>query len=200
MPRQEHDRRKPVLVAVLAWTIIGSGVGWIASLCIPHAFDRRLGDIALWKGVGILSALAVSVLSAPLLTGTSSIAINPIYVLFAFTSASLVYSRNRVRARWQRHREARLTMRHITYRAPEGGDKGVERLDLLMWRFSSDEIARLTALQIRHRERLDRHDLQLDVYHLRFARWLIEHGRLSEHACLSCEWTPWKEEEAQESR
>ncbi len=189
-----------MLVAVLAWTVIGSGVGWIASLGIPLAFDRRIGDIALWKGVGILCALVVSVLAAPLLTGASSIAINPICVLFAFTSASLMYSRNRVRARWQCHQEVRLATRHIAHHSPEGGDKGVERLDLLMWRFSSDEIARLTALQIRHREQLERHDLQLDVYHLRFARWLIEHGRLSEHACLSCEWTPWKEEDAQESR
>jgi hypothetical protein len=188
-----------MLVALLVWTIIGSGVGWIASLGTPRVFDRRVGGVALWKGVGILCALVVSVLSAPILTGASSIEINPICVLFAYCGACLMYGRNGVKARWQCHREARKTTRHIPHRSPEGIDEGIERLDLLTWRCSSDEISRLSALQMRYREQLDRRNLQLDEFHLRFARWLVEHGRLSEHACLSCEWTSRKDEEAHEN-
>ncbi len=123
---------------------MGLGVG----LDIPIAFCRRIGDSALWKGVGIFSALVVSVLAAPLLSATSSVELNLICVQVALTGACIVYGRNMVKARWQRHRAASQVTRHLTCRARES----VELLDLLMWRFSGDEIERLSVLQLRHRE------------------------------------------------
>lgn len=57
---------------------------------------------------------------------------------------------------------------------------GIQRLDLLGWRFSTEEIQRLSRLQERYRAGLDRLDLPLDPYRLGFAHWLVEHGKLSE--------------------
>lgn len=56
----------------------------------------------------------------------------------------------------------------------------IQRLDLLRWRFSEAEIQRLCRLQLRRNARPDGLDLPLDPCRLRFARWLVEHGRLSE--------------------
>ena len=69
---------------------------------------------------------------------------------------------------------------------PKGGPSdllaGVQRLELLSWRFSEAEIQRLSTLQVRHREHPDLVDLPVEERRLQFARWLVEHGRLSEDA------------------
>ena len=67
---------------------------------------------------------------------------------------------------------------------PKGGQSellaGVQRLELLSWRFSEAEIQRLSTLQVRHREHPELVDLPVEERRLQFARWLVEHGRLSE--------------------
>lgn len=62
-----------------------------------------------------------------------------------------------------------------------GSAQGIERIDLLVWRFSSAEIERLSEWQLRIRARADVLDLPLDELRLRFARWLVNHGKLSEN-------------------
>ncbi|HZC79404.1 MAG TPA: hypothetical protein VE258_16740 [Ktedonobacterales bacterium] len=71
---------------------------------------------------------------------------------------------------------------------------GVQRLELLWWRFSEGEIQRLSVLQLVHRERPNALDLPLEECRLRFARWLFETGRLSERAGCRLEGQPWAQE------
>ncbi len=56
-------------------------------------------------------------------------------------------------------------------------------MDLLIWRFSNAEIDRLSKLQLRYREAPDALDLPIEECRLRFSRWLVEHGKLSEDEC-----------------
>jgi hypothetical protein len=64
-----------------------------------------------------------------------------------------------------------------------GSLRRIERADLLR-RFSEAEIQRLSELQVRFRDRPTALDAPLDLSagecRLRFARWLVEHGRLNE--------------------
>src|SRR5258707_12379028 len=62
--------------------------------------------------------------------------------------------------------------------------EGVQRLELLMLRFSEAEIQSLSLLQLVHRPRPNALDQPVEECGLRFARWLGDNGRLSEHtAC-----------------
>lgn len=61
-----------------------------------------------------------------------------------------------------------------------GSTEGVQRLELLSSRFSAAEIDRLSQLQLRHRERVAGLDPPLEECRLRFARWLVERGKLGE--------------------
>lgn len=56
----------------------------------------------------------------------------------------------------------------------------IQRMDLLQRQFSKAEIEHLSNLQVRCRERHDALDLPLEVCRLRFVRWLVEHGKISE--------------------
>lgn len=60
--------------------------------------------------------------------------------------------------------------------------KGIERMELLKDRFDAAEINRLITRQTRYRERIDALDLPADLNRLRFARWLVENGKLTEDA------------------
>lgn len=46
--------------------------------------------------------------------------------------------------------------------------------------FTEDEIARLRALSRRFDSHAEYFEMDLDVRRLEFARWLVQHGRLSE--------------------
>jgi hypothetical protein len=59
--------------------------------------------------------------------------------------------------------------------------EGIQRLELLMLRFSEAEIQSLSLLQLVHRQRPNALDQPLEECRLRFARWLVDNGRLSEH-------------------
>lgn len=65
-------------------------------------------------------------------------------------------------------------------RCQDGSPEGVRCLELLSWRFSSAEIERLSRMQLLHRQHPDVLDMPLEESRLRFARWLVEHGRLNE--------------------
>jgi len=60
--------------------------------------------------------------------------------------------------------------------------QGVERLELLFWRFSQSETHSLSMMQLAHRQRPNVLDLPLDECRMRFVRWLVETGRLNEEA------------------
>lgn len=62
---------------------------------------------------------------------------------------------------------------------------GVERLELLFWRFSQSETHSLSLLQLAHRQRPNVLDLPLDECRMRFVRWLVETGRLNEEVADS---------------
>jgi hypothetical protein len=64
--------------------------------------------------------------------------------------------------------------------APAPAPAGIQRLELLWWRFSAAEVQRLSLLQLVQRERPSALDLPLEECRLRFARWLVATGRLSE--------------------
>src|SRR5258706_9657349 len=68
--------------------------------------------------------------------------------------------------------------RHNPHDAP--APAGIQRLELLWWRFSAAEVQRLSRLQLVQRERPSALDLPLEEGRLRFARWLVATGRLSE--------------------
>lgn len=57
---------------------------------------------------------------------------------------------------------------------------GIQRLQLLDWRFSAAEVHRLSLLQMHYRDQPDVVDQPLDTTRLQFARWLAEHGRIGE--------------------
>ncbi len=78
--------------------------------------------------------------------------------------------------RWQMHIRKTPDARHNEHESPAG----VQRLELLWWRFSEAEIQRLSLLQLVQRERPNALDLPLEECRLRFARWLVATGRLSE--------------------
>lgn len=63
--------------------------------------------------------------------------------------------------------------------SPDVG-KDIKRMELLMWHFNAAEVDRLIKCQLRYRQRLDALDLPVDLYRLRFARWLVEQGKLTE--------------------
>jgi hypothetical protein len=67
---------------------------------------------------------------------------------------------------------------------------GIQRLELLMWRFSEAEIQSLSLLQLVRRQRPNALDQPLEEGRLRFARWLVDHGRLSEHVECPLEGQP----------
>lgn len=71
--------------------------------------------------------------------------------------------------------------------------EGVARSNLLRKHFSDAEIQRLCALQLRRRTRPETTDVSLDLCRLQFARWLVEHGALSEEMNRRLEVLPWKE-------
>src|SRR5215469_10412239 len=58
--------------------------------------------------------------------------------------------------------------------------EGVQRPELLIRRFSPAEIQCLSLLQLLLRQRPSALDFPLEESRLQFARWLVEHGRLSE--------------------
>ena len=58
--------------------------------------------------------------------------------------------------------------------------RDIQRMELLEGRFAAAEINRLITRQMRYRERVDTLDLPADLNRLRFARWLVEHGQLTE--------------------
>lgn len=74
--------------------------------------------------------------------------------------------------------------------------EGVARPDLLLLRqgFSDAEIQRLSALRLRHRTRPEKPDLSFALCRLQFARWLVEHGALSEEMTCRLEAPPWEEQ------
>jgi hypothetical protein len=57
---------------------------------------------------------------------------------------------------------------------------GVQHLELLLRRFSPAEIQCLSLLQLLLRQRPSALDFPLEEPRLQFARWLVEHGQLSE--------------------
>jgi hypothetical protein len=57
---------------------------------------------------------------------------------------------------------------------------GVQRLELLLRRFSPAEIQCLSLMQLLLRQRPSALDFPLEEPRLQFARWLVEHGQLSE--------------------
>ena len=63
--------------------------------------------------------------------------------------------------------------------------EGVQRLELLIRRFSPAEIQCLSLLQLLLRHRPSALDFPLEEPRLQFARWLVEHGRLSEEVGTS---------------
>src|SRR5258706_2768548 len=78
---------------------------------------------------------------------------------------------------------------------------GIQRLELLWWRFSAAEVQRLSLLQLVQRERPSALDLPLEECRLRFARWLVATGRLSEQTECRLEGCrlagqPWAQEAA----
>lgn len=75
--------------------------------------------------------------------------------------------------------------------SPEGP---TPRLNLLSQRFSGEEIQRLSRLQLRHRTSPDKLDLPVDPSRLSFARWLFEHGRLTEEMDRADVAPPWEEQ------
>jgi hypothetical protein len=64
---------------------------------------------------------------------------------------------------------------------------GVQRLELLLRRFSPNEIQCLSLLQLLLRQRPSALDFPLEEPRLQFARWLVEHGQLSEDVAASQE-------------
>lgn len=67
-----------------------------------------------------------------------------------------------------------------TRRNQEKTLESVQRLEILLWRFSEAETRSLSLLQLRHQRQPNALDMPLDECRLRFARWLVEQGRLSE--------------------
>lgn len=59
--------------------------------------------------------------------------------------------------------------------------EGIERMELVFWRFSEAEIQSLSLLQLQQRYWPNALDLPLSEGRLQFAHWLVEHGLLSEH-------------------
>lgn len=59
--------------------------------------------------------------------------------------------------------------------------EGIERMELVCWRFSAAEIQSLSLLQLKQRYWPNALDLPLNEGRLQFAHWLVEHGLLSEH-------------------
>jgi hypothetical protein len=78
--------------------------------------------------------------------------------------------------RWQMHDKTTQAVRRNQERPLEG----VQRLELLSWRFSEAEVMNLSLLQLLRRQRPNVLDLPVEASRLQFARWLVEHGRLSE--------------------
>lgn len=58
--------------------------------------------------------------------------------------------------------------------------KDIHRMELLKRHFSAAEINRLITCQIRYREEGGALDLPADLHRLRFTRWLVEHGKLTD--------------------
>jgi len=77
-------------------------------------------------------------------------------------------------------RKTRATGHNPQDDAPAPAPAGIQRLELLWWRFSAAEVQRLSLLQLVQRERPSALDLPLEEGRLRFARWLVATGRLSE--------------------
>lgn len=75
------------------------------------------------------------------------------------------------------HHEEASAARNVTNSDPE---EGIQRLELLGWRFSSAEIDNLSRLQRHYRERPEAIDLPLEECRWWFARWLVEHGKIGE--------------------
>jgi hypothetical protein len=73
--------------------------------------------------------------------------------------------------------------------------QGIQRIDVLLSRFSEDEIVRLSKLQVHYREQPPTFDQPLEERRLQFARWLVEHGRLSENTELGTDERPAEETE-----
>jgi hypothetical protein len=58
--------------------------------------------------------------------------------------------------------------------------RDIQRIELLKRHFDAAEINRLITCQARYREGVDALDLSADLHRLRFARWLVEHGKLTD--------------------
>ena len=65
-------------------------------------------------------------------------------------------------------------------RSQDEAPEGIQRLELLAWRFTAAEIQSLSLLQLVHIQRPNALDQPLEEGRLKFARWLVEQGRLSE--------------------
>jgi hypothetical protein len=105
-------------------------------------------------------------------------------------TAPIGIERRGMKGGWQMHRGETPAAK----RNRGGSIAGVQRMDLLSWRFSRAEIDRLSKLQLDYRERPDVLDLPIEEGRLRFARWLVEHGRLTEDDRVGS-WKPPRHEE-----
>src|SRR5258708_15459830 len=82
--------------------------------------------------------------------------------------------------RWPMHFRKTRAARRNPQDTPAPAPAGIQRLELLWWRFSAAEVQRLSLLQLVQRERPSARDLPLVECRPRFARWLVATGRLSE--------------------
>src|SRR5260370_21746377 len=81
--------------------------------------------------------------------------------------------------RWPMHFRKTRAARRNPQDTPAPAPAGIQRLELLWWRFSAAEVQRLSLLQLVQRERPSARDLPLEECRLRFARWLAATRRLS---------------------
>jgi uncharacterized membrane protein YeaQ/YmgE (transglycosylase-associated protein family) len=184
-----------MFATVLVWVVIGGAVGSLGSLIVRRGAYGLVGDIA----VGVVGALAGGFLWATFVEGASFPEFDPIGFLCAFAGASASCGLNHVQAWWQARRDGAPPI-------PVEPDlrafsESIPRMELLMWRFSEGECERLCKLQRRYRDRPDMLDLPLDERRLRFARWMVDHGRLSEDAGAGSgaeDAPPWEQEHEQE--
>lgn len=182
-----------MVTTVAAWLLIGSTAGWLASLAVRGTASGRVGDMV----VGVVGALLGGFLSATLLGG-SGVTGPPVTSLFVASvgACTLLLLWRPVAMRVVATGKRQMHNKEAPAAERDAGRSltGVLRTDLLLWRFSGDEIDRLSKLQLRYRAQPDRLDLPLDECRLRFARWLVEHGRMGEDDDTAFKGPPWEEE------
>jgi uncharacterized membrane protein YeaQ/YmgE (transglycosylase-associated protein family)/succinate dehydrogenase flavin-adding protein (antitoxin of CptAB toxin-antitoxin module) len=210
-----------MLASILVWLIIGVAAGWFASLMAR----RVDGGLVAHCVYGSLGALLGGFLSTTLGGGRSLLGFNLSGLLAACVGAFILLHVSRVisrmiatllMTRWTRWRARSEKMPPTVtcdIRGPcetatpceapglrEGlhavqGMQGIQRMDLLLSRFSEDEITRLSKLQLHYQDQPHTFDQPLEERRLQFVRWLVEHGRLSENVEPGREERPWEEAE-----